>query len=475
MTRFSVYWADGRQRMSSIQFAYNDPDRSAQLSRPLIFLIILGMIYCGVVSWLAGMSYLYLGLYALPLIPLMLLNIRITLYVFIFSFTFSVTLVEYNAAIHFRADDFLFPLLYIVWFFDRALNPQKKLSEKQFALPIILFLAVTAVTTVYSTVGYGTGFVFRAGYYFIKLVQYSSLYFIVNDLIDSHRIRQILMRLIFLSTVIITFYGFFEYHVLGYHVATGPLSDNHSHIGAYLAFMIFVFGGYALSTKNIPEKLLCLGMIPVMFYVLIISASRAGILAAIAAFGILLVFTKRPFFILIAGIFGAFAVTFGLDYLMQLQEAGVSKAQFQDMEADLSFMGRVLIWLSAWNMFRSDPSILITGVGLGNFFHGTMPYMVLKSSATGAHNNYIHVLAEAGVFGLLSWFYIFFAMLRKSLAKFRDKLNSERYLFYGYFCGLCALLITCLTQETFSVQTALSNFLGFFFVFTAILFYQKPD
>ena len=145
-------------------------------------------------------------------------------------------------------------------------------------------------------------------------------------------------------------------------------------------------------------------------------------------------------------------------------------AKFADPDADLSLFGRVLIWTGIIDYLQQNFNALITGAGLGGFSRAIYGYVPMMITATGAHNNYLHLIVESGIAGFAAFLYIIFVLLKRSLTFAYNKMRKDRALFYGYFCGLCALLLTGLTQETFSVQAAQYNFLGFFILATSVIF-----
>lgn len=73
---------------------------------------------------------------------------------------------------------------------------------------------------------------------------------------------------------------------------------------------------------------------------------------------------------------------------------------------------RRLLWHSAWNMFIDHP---VTGVGMANFKQNYQEHYILPAAKEPhlghAHNNFMHVLAEAGLLGLGAliafWGYLF--------------------------------------------------------------------
>ena len=84
--------------------------------------------------------------------------------------------------------------------------------------------------------------------------------------------------------------------------------------------------------------------------------------------------------------------------------------------APIGVYGRLLFWLAAWKIFLSSP---ITGVGFGKF-HIPFSQIVSNLSETSslgldkvrvtlwAHNDFLQILAEGGIFVLVAFLFIFF-------------------------------------------------------------------
>jgi len=74
---------------------------------------------------------------------------------------------------------------------------------------------------------------------------------------------------------------------------------------------------------------------------------------------------------------------------------------------------RLEIWAVAWQVFLDHP---LTGIGIGNFqtyYLQHAPPNALEPAATHAHNLFVHVLAEAGLLGLLGFLLLWGAVVRK--------------------------------------------------------------
>lgn len=406
---------------------------------------------------------------ALLLLPLLYINKTTTLYVYILTFTYTLPIFMLLQA-QIRIDDFIFVIIASVWFMDKALNPDVDAPKKIFARPLIIWLIINALSILINLHNFNTHQIIRSGYHLFRMIEYVAVYFIVSDMIKSQKMKITLIRLVWLITLFICLYGLYQYHIGGLIRVTSTLSENHAHIGCFLLLTFFVLIGYISVTRNVLEKILIILTLPLMVYVLFLSASRAGILAL--AFGALVyfMFMLRPLGWVIAVILVFAIIYMGIDFIQNLQEYELGIAGFQNLERDISLMGRFYIWYEAVDMIRQNPSILITGVGLGAFRAALYPHTPLFAGASGGHNNFLHHLTETGILGLAIFIYILYILLRESLHRARQPVRDDKTLYYGYFCGLAALVLTAITQETFSVQVSLHNILGYFFLVTALIF-----
>ncbi|MFC1730808.1 O-antigen ligase family protein [candidate division KSB1 bacterium] len=428
---------------------------------------IAGVLFFSVSAAASLYHPVFFALFALPFLPFLLVSKRITLYIFILSFAYAAPLFEYRGELRF--DDIIFAIIAITWLMDKALNPVKIDREKKISGLLLIWLCINVLSIVLLLPRAGMAQLLRSTYFFIKMTQYISVYFIVTDLVRDETTRINALRLVWLSTVFICIYGLIEYFIIGETVVTSTLSPNHAHIGVYLLLNIFLFAGYIKYAGNPAEKLLVFCSLPFMVYILFLSTSRASIVALFFGIFVAIMFSRNRL-LKIAAAAGIIAGLYmGMDFLTNLENYGLGYASFSSTERDISLLGRLFIWTGIFEYFRANPHMLIQGTGLGALGTFVFPYVPLMRIVSGAHNNFLHFLTETGIGGLLLFLSVMFVLLKRSLAKAREAFRKDRSLYYGYFCALSALLLTCLTQETFSVQPALYNFLGFFFMVTALV------
>jgi O-antigen ligase len=140
----------------------------------------------------------------------------------------------------------------------------------------------------------------------------------------------------------------------------------------------------------------------------------------------------------------------GFDNLF-LRPVGRLEAWFRQLWERNSGAVRSWDWWVGWEMFADHP---LTGVGLGNYKLGFLPYKAeflatprgeayefYIDRAAQAHNEYVQILAELGVLGVLA-LASFLAVLTVTLWKrlrSNDEANRLDLLFFT--CGIAAFLI----------------------------------
>ena len=434
---------------------------AAFIAGVMLFVFLLLGFYVHYLLFFAAMAIL---------VPLLYINKVFVLYLYVLSYAYTLPLFSIRADIRF--DDLLFAVIASIWFMDKALNPSVSSKYRFLSSALIFWLIVNAFSIIANIGGFDSNQIIYSGYYFIRLVEYVLVYFIVTDMIKSPQMKVALIRIIFVITVYICLYGIYQYHIEGLSRVTATLAENHAHIGSFLVFNFFVLAGYALQTKNAIEKFLITLFLPVMVYVLFLSALRAGIIALLCGTAVYFIFRQNLASRFIAVLVILVTVYFGIDFLQNLQDYELGNAQFANLEQDLSLFGRFYIWTETVKMIGNNPSVLVTGIGLGAYQYVMNPLTPFFDGVNGGHNNYLHILTENGIAGLVIFMYILISLLRNSFRKAREYGKRKGALYYGYFCGLAALMVTAITQETFSVQVALHNILGYFFLITAVVFYE---
>ncbi len=321
-------------------------------------------------------SEYYLGILVL-FFPLFFFSKTLALYSFVLSFSYSRPLFE--TRLDFRLDDILFVIVGAIWILSKFLSHQKKSETSSLHRILYVWLAINVLSIVINISNYDTTQILKSAYYLFRTIQYVFIFFIVSDLITSNRIKMTLLRLVWALSLIICIYGVYQVNLLGDRIAISTLSDNHVHIGVFCALTIFVLFGLLAHTKNYYEKLAIFLTLILILYVLMLSASRTGLIATIFGAGVMLIVINKKTAWLMLIVIVAVMIANIDSFLINFQDIDVGAAQFQNLEGDLSLFQRFYMWLGVYNFIMNQPLILITGVGLGNYLMSLYPLCNITS------------------------------------------------------------------------------------------------
>ena len=122
---------------------------------------------------------------------------------------------------------------------------------------------------------------------------------------------------------------------------------------------------------------------------------------------------------------------------------------------DNSNLGRIEIWRKSLEIFKEN---ILLGVGIGNFSLHIDPQVFYRNSIT-AHNAYLDIAAETGIFGLLIWLGLIWGSIWLLFKRFRSRLTlmstpnyaeKEEFGFYNmFYVGLIGSLVWFSAQTLF--------------------------
>ena len=287
--------------------------------------------------------YIFFFVSAAIFFPLLYINKVSVLYLYVLTYAYTLPLLIVTAEI--RIEDFFFVILASIWLMDKALNPGTGKDDKLFKYPLLIWLAVNGLSIAANLHNYSNHQIIRSGYYFVRMTQYIMVYFIFTDMIKTHRMRVTLIRLIWMVNLFVCLYAMYQFHIEGWARSTSTLSPDHAHIGACLVISIFFLIGYYSMTRNVVEKSALLITFVLMIYTLVISASRTSILAFVFGLLVYLLFNRRLWSWVVAGIFITVIGYYGYDFAQNLQDYDLGVAKFTNLETDISLFGRFYICL----------------------------------------------------------------------------------------------------------------------------------
>jgi O-antigen ligase len=318
---------------------------------------------------------------------------------------------------------------------------------------------------------------------FSKFLQYASyfmIYLVVVNVIRTRSQFQLLLIAFFISAVFQGCYGLYEFlsgnqQIFSYDkkynldCVTGTFI-NRNHFAAYMELSLpllfaLVVGrlnrlytsrgsvlakiAHALETEG-SKVLLLLFLIALVAIALVFSLSRSGITFAVLS--IITFFflyyrtnnllTRKVYWIITAAGVVAISVWIGLDPL--LERFFRISDQFSEKEARLS------LWKNTIDIFLDFPVI---GTGAGTFKEVFSIYRTFPThlSFNEAHNDYLQLLSETGVFIFFLFIAFFGFLFRRLLEVVSQPLNRITVVQIGCFCSILSLGLHSLTDFSFQI------------------------
>lgn len=185
-----------------------------------------------------------------------------------------------------------------------------------------------------------------------------------------------------------------------------------------------------------------------VFYAVIETQSRGGLLGCIAILGIFgLKHIRSKFVLLLLGIV-ATIILFAVAGISERQSGGANEAG-----VDESAMGRLYAWEAAFKMALERP---ITGVGLDNFY---VNYFYFTSHWDGlnhaVHSTWFGVLAESGFLGLFVFIGIIITVIktsRQNLQTLKNNAHSFSPYVHATAFAVYASVVGTIVSGTFLTQ-----------------------
>lgn len=301
------------------------------------------------------------------------------------------------------------------------------------AAPIVLFAILATTSFAFSIYKYDSF------YALIRLCAYIGLYYMVANEFD-HTMRRCIIWVVIAVGGGISAYSLLQYFGIFDHSWWIPKQflaatyTNHNHFAGYLELVIPV-AVVALTAKSMQRatffRAVIAAALVLMCAVFILTQSRGAWVSLGCALLIMIMAMiwnnksyGRIMIILTLGVAAAVSLVYFTGDMMSSRLATITAA---DPDEDVSG-GRFKIWQGAMGMIQEKP---ITGVGIGDFDHGFYRYRPLgfNARAVYAHNDYLHMAAEMGVFAPFIMVWLFIIVIRDG---FRKRESSP----YAFGCAI---------------------------------------
>ena len=284
-------------------------------------------------------------------------------------------------------------------------------------LPIILALLVAAARAPEPLQGART---------FLAFLTNLAVFVVPFFLNERHKNLRFAIQLTLLSSLIPAIYAFVDLAQGGYVSLEGlRISSTFSHPNIFAFYLTFVIllGFYLLKSQLIKlsplQRCLLAGYLCVLLFELALTKTRSAWAACLSSFVVYGVMFERRYLAYI----GCAAVLAMLipEINERLLDLNPARVYWNYGQAQNSYEWRKVLWQSAFDWMRV--SSLPVGYGLGSFpFHTTEFFPLAGRVQYGAHNVYVQLMFEAGLFGLLSFGWLF----ARLLVFIRQGMQSDR-------------------------------------------------
>ncbi|MCE4936426.1 O-antigen ligase family protein [Aliivibrio fischeri] len=205
-----------------------------------------------------------------------------------------------------------------------------------------------------------------------------------------------------------------------------------------------------LVTHQLPwhQRLIGFIAIPILFWAIIATQSRGGLLGIMAVFGIYGLQRIKSKALLLSIAILAGGILFAIAGISDRASGGSAEAG-----VDASAMGRLYAWEAAFKMALANP---LTGVGLDNFYSNYFYYSPHWDGLNHAvHSTWFGVLAETGFLGLSIFIALIVVLIKnanhtlQSVKAVKDRIDPAIYTSaQAVFAGLMGTIVsgTFLTQ-----------------------------
>lgn len=370
-------------------------------------------------------------------------------------------------------------ILGILWLATGLTVGRIRLRYSSLDIFIWMFLATAIVPTINAV------HIHRAQSCLIQWFCYAITYFLVLYILDNEKDIKYFLGILIIPAVLISLYSIYQYHIglpetrqwAGQYLSPQSLEFIKERLGLNRAFGTFVYpntlAGYILLIMPLAIAMLGIGfrehiqwwkgIVVVCFFLVLVGCIFLGhpeliVLACIATclyplgmlYALYITFSKGGYLVLGTTILIIGALMVRKRYILVKIFVGVVilmtifillgyGTKFVSLTQG-AFFRRWEYWIAGISMIKEHP---VMGIGPDNFGILYSLYKIdIAEETQNAHNNFLQIWVEQGIFGLIAFCGIWVVAIKKGLQELRNKRRLiYRLSLLGLFTGIIAFAI----------------------------------
>ncbi len=349
-----------------------------------------------------------------------------------------------------RAEDLILAVVSLAWIAKAAIFKELGLVRKtSLNTPIFTYVAISIVATLLGVL-FGNVKPIRGFFFVLKYIEYFVVFFMtVNSVWEERQLRR-LMATALATCAISSLIGILQISS-GQRVSApfeGQAGEPNT-FGGYLVLMLAIILGLALAAETIPGQIRWYAFAGFIIIPLLFTLSRTSWLAAIPMLLTLIVLSPRRL-VIIGGV--ALALAFGSSFMPR---SVVDRYNYtlnaKEDRGDYAIGGAKV---------DTSTSARLESWGLGFKAWTRRPFLGYGVAGFGFIDaQYIRVLVEGGLFGITSFLWLLWRILRLGWNAHQQCFNTKYGgLATGYLAGAIAMMVHSIGANTFIIVRIMGPF-----------------
>ncbi len=318
----------------------------------------------------------------------------------------------------------------------------KVLLGNRYVISWLIFLGWAFITVFYSP------YPNRTIKLFINLCTYVAIFITPFFLVNDEKEKRFWIKMILISSFIPVMsanLGIVTQHPLLNIGERLSGAFTHANILAFYTVFIITVTFYILKTRILrvpaPVRILLWLYIVDLLVILVVTQTRSAWISFVGIFLIYGLLKERKMLLVFAIIVSVMLALPPVQERLKDLDKGTGTKHSEKLN---SWAWRVHLWQNAMPFIQRR---ILTGYGLGSFEHVSQQFYTGARWGTPAHNVYLEVLFETGIFGFLAWLTIYFTILKALFRRIYHTAGQHSTEAAIVFCYIIGYLIMCVSDN----------------------------